>query len=233
MFLSDIKQESPCGGLRGRLGRLSRLQRHYEWTPLCDVCSWLCIFPTTALLACTQIQTQVCFSLSKQSLSQAFENPSCNAERFKFSGLTEAIQTNSRTSSRLGDHMVKQTWCWGLLWSRRCRATKNKLVYGVVLSKVGAESKSKLPNPFNRPHGSILVTLPPSLPLLSAALWTFFDVRILTARKVCLLVKRASGTNCPTRFVFFKLAAGNFILVSHQCQVWYQCQRNQTTLMRW
>lgn len=167
--------------------------------------AWLCIFPTTALLACTQIQTQVCFSLSKQSLSQAFENPSCNAERFKFSGLAEAIQTNSRTSSGLGDHMVKQTWCWGLLWSRRCRATKNKLVYGVVLSKVGAESKSKLPNPFNRPHGSILVTLPPSLPLLSAALWTFFDVRILTARKVCLLVKRASGTNRPTRFVFFNL----------------------------
>lgn len=33
-------------------------------------------------LPCTQIQTQVCFSLSKQSLSQAFENPSCNAERF-------------------------------------------------------------------------------------------------------------------------------------------------------
>lgn len=156
-------------------------------------------------LLCTQIQTQVCFNLSKQSLSQAFENPSCNAERFNFSSLTEAIQTNSRTSSRLGDHMVKQTWCWGLLWSRRCRSTKNKLVYGVVLSKVGAESKSKLLDPFNRPHGSILVTLPPSLPLLSEALWTFFDVRILTARKVCLLVKRASGTNCLTRGFFFVL----------------------------
>lgn len=227
MFLSDIKQESPCGGLRGRLGRLSRLQTLWMNTALW--CLHDCVYSPPLLF--TQIQTQVCFSLSKQSLSQAFENPSCNAERFKFSGLTEAIQTNSRTSSGLGDHMVKQTWCWGLLWSRRCRSTKNKLVYGVVLSKVGA--KSKLPNPFNRPHGSILVTLPPSLPLLSAALWTFFDVRILTARKVCLLVKRASGTNCPTRFVFFKLAAGNFILVSHQCQVWYQCQRNQTTLMRW
>lgn len=231
MFLSDIKQESPCGGLRGRLGRLSRLQRHYEWTPLCDVCSWLCIFPTTALHSDSNPSL---LQFVKTITLTSFWKPLLQCrEVHKFSGLTEAIQTNNRTSSRLGDHMVKQTWCWGLLWSRRCRSTKNKLVYGVVLSKVGAESKSKLPNPFNRPHGSILVTLPPSLPLLSAALWTFFDVRILTARKVCLLVKRASGTNCPTRFVFFKLAAGNFILVSHQCQVWYQCQRNQTTLMRW
>lgn len=39
-----------------------------------------CVYSPPLLF--TQIQTQVCFSLSKQSLSQAFENPSCNAERF-------------------------------------------------------------------------------------------------------------------------------------------------------
>lgn len=109
------------------------------------------------------------------------------------------------------------------MWSRRCRATKNKLVYGVVLSKVGAESKSKLLNPFNRPHGSILVTLSPSLPLLSAALWTFFDVRILTARKVCLLVKRASGTNCPTRGVFFFFFLNLLLVILFWCLISAKC----------